>query len=171
MPPPRALILLRKLREVTEARMRWQLLDEAGGRRTFALAFDKGDEPVEALGLFAREQGLAAAHFTALGAFREATVGFFDRERRDYARVPIRAQVEVLTLVGNVARDGDELKVHAHVVLGRRDGTAWGGHLLSARVWPTLEVVLTEEPAHLRRRSDAETGLPLLALPAPATGR
>jgi uncharacterized protein len=57
--------------------------------------------------------------------------------------------------------------VHAHVVLGRSDGTAYGGHLLAAHVWPTLEVVVTEEPRHLRRTIDAQTGLALIDLEAP----
>ena len=53
---------------------------------------------------------------------------------------------------------------HAHVVLGRSDGSAIGGHLVEAHVRPTLEVVLVETPAHLRKRIDAETGLALIDL-------
>jgi uncharacterized protein len=77
----------------------------------------------------------------------------------------VHEQVEVLSLVGNIARDEDgEPKVHAHVVLGRSDGTTRGGHLLEGRVRPTLEVVLTETPEHLRRKTDEETGLPLISI-------
>jgi predicted DNA-binding protein with PD1-like motif len=144
--------------------MRSQLLFERDGRRTFAVVFDKGDEAVGGLTAFATAQGLAAAHFTGLGAFERATVGFFLREKKDYARIVLDEQVEVMSLLGNVARDGDAVKVHAHAVLGKRDGTAHGGHLLEARVWPTLEVVLTEEPPPLRRKSDPDTGLALLEL-------
>jgi predicted DNA-binding protein with PD1-like motif len=54
--------------------------------------------------------------------------------------------------------------LHAHVVVGKRDGTAHGGHFLNGRVWPTLEMVVTETPAHLRRRKDDETSLPLIDL-------
>jgi predicted DNA-binding protein with PD1-like motif len=50
------------------------------------------------------------------------------------------------------------------VVLGRRDGTALGGHLLRGVVNPTLEVVLTESPAQLRKRVDERTGLALIAI-------
>ena len=72
--------------------------------------------------------------------------------------------MEVLSLLGNVAIKGDEHKLHAHVVLGKRDGTAHGGHLLEAYVRPTLELIVTESPAHLRRVTDEKTGLPLLSL-------
>ena len=72
--------------------------------------------------------------------------------------------MEALSLVGDVSVEDGKPRIHAHVVVGKRDGSAHGGHLLEAHVWPTLEVVLTEPPAHLRRRIDPETGLPLIAL-------
>ena len=113
---------------------------------------------------FAKENKLSASHFTAIGAFERVTLGYFERERRDYKRIPINEQVEVLSLVGDIALDEDEPKVHAHVVVGKRDGTAHGGHLLEARVWPTLEVILIESPEHLQRKLDKETGLALISL-------
>jgi predicted DNA-binding protein with PD1-like motif len=133
-----------------------------GEETTFVLVFDKGDEPVEAITAFAREQQLGAAHFTGIGAFSDLVVGYFDRERRDYTRITIREQVEVLSLVGDIALDGDVPRVHAHVVVGKADGSAHGGHLLQAHVWPTLEVVLVRTPDQLRKRFDPETGLALI---------
>jgi uncharacterized protein len=135
---------------------------ESTGARTWALIFEKGDEPVTGLTEFAKAQKLGGAHFTAIGAFSEVTLGYFDRAKRDYRKIPLREQVEVLSLIGDVALDRNEPKVHAHVVVGRADGEARGGHLLEARVWPTLEVVLTESPRHLRKRHDPETGLALI---------
>jgi uncharacterized protein len=49
-----------------------------------------------------------------------------------------------------------------HVVIGKRDGSAHGGHLLEARVQPTLEVMIVESPATMQRTIDPATGLPLL---------
>jgi predicted DNA-binding protein with PD1-like motif len=129
---------------------------------TFALIFDKGDEVMDKLTAFAREQRLTAAHFTAIGALSDAMLGYFDRTRKNYTKIHVDEQVEVLSLVGDVALDGHEPKIHAHIVLGKADGTAHGGHLISAHVWPTLELILTASPGHLRRRSDPETGLALL---------
>ena len=137
------------------------LLD-ATGPRTWVLIFDKGDEPVAGLTAFAKAQNLGAAHFTAIGAFSDVTLGYFDRAKRDYKKIPLHEQVEVLSLLGDVALDKGEPKVHAHVVIGRADGEARGGHLLEAHVWPTLEVVLVESPRHLRKRHDPETGLALI---------
>ena len=136
-----------------------------GGEKTFVLIFDTGDEVAAGLADFAKKESLAAAHFTAIGAMRDVTLGYFDWEKKDYLRIPVREQVEVLSLVGDVALDeGGKPKVHAHVVVGRSDGSTRGGHLLEGHVRPTLEVTLVESPAHLRRRHDPESGLALIRL-------
>jgi predicted DNA-binding protein with PD1-like motif len=143
--------------------MKSKLLHEQG-KKTFALIFDKGDEVVAGLTAFAKEHGLGASHVSAIGAFSAVTLGYFDVERKDYAKIPLREQVEVLSLIGDIALDGGEPKLHAHVVVGKRDGTAHGGHLVEGRVWPTLEVILEESPQHLQRTVDRESGLALIDL-------
>ena len=143
--------------------MRSKLLHRDGSA-AYVLIFDPGDEVIAGLTTFARDEGLEASDFTALGAFSSALLGFFDIERKDYRTIPVDEQVEVLTLVGNVTLDAGEPKVHAHVVLGCADGMARGGHLLAGHVRPTLELILTESPVQLRRRFDADTGLALIRL-------
>jgi predicted DNA-binding protein with PD1-like motif len=143
--------------------MRSQIIYE-GEEKTWALVFQTGDEVAGALEQFARENRLSASHFTAIGAFSDVTLGYFNLEKKDYKKIPVTEQVEVLSLIGDVALHGDEPKIHAHVVLGRSDGTTCGGHLIQAHVRPTLEVILTESPRHLHRRVDPATGLALLHL-------
>lgn len=132
--------------------------------KTYALVFDKGEGVIAGLEDFARRQGFTAGQFTAIGAFNRATLGFFDRERKDYRKIPIAEQVEVLSFLGNIALDDGEPKIHAPVVVGKVDGTAHGGHVLEAFVWPTQEVILVESPRHLRRHTDKDTGLPLITV-------
>ncbi len=141
--------------------MRSKLLD-ATGQKTFALVLDKGDEVMAELTAFAKAESVAAAHFTAIGAFSAVTLGYFDRASKEYLKIPVREQVEVLSLIGDIALAKDGPQVHAHVVIGGRDGGARGGHLLDARVWPTLEVILVESPRHLHRRHDPDSGLALI---------
>ena len=147
--------------------MRAQLIHEHNGEKTFVLVFDKGEEVVAGLHEFATRQHIAAAHLTAVGAFHDVRLGYFERARKDYKHISLREQVEVLALVGNIALAKGQPKLHAHVVVGKSDGTAHGGHLLEAHVWPTLEVVAVESPRHLRRTIDEETGLALLQVPSP----
>jgi predicted DNA-binding protein with PD1-like motif len=144
--------------------MKSKLLHEQAGLKTFALVFETGDEVVASLLGFARREAVHAASFQGIGAFERVTLGYFDWGSKAYREIPVGEQVEVLSLLGDVAEKGGEPKVHAHVVVGLRDGSTRGGHLIEARVRPTLELVLTEAPAHLRKRWDDETGLALIRL-------
>jgi predicted DNA-binding protein with PD1-like motif len=143
--------------------MRAKLLNH-DRERTFAVIFDTDDEVVSGLTRFARDENLSASRFTAIGAFSSVVLGYFDWEKKDYTRNPIDDQVEVLALVGDVALADRAPKLHAHVVVGLRDGSARGGHLLEARVRPTLEVILTESPGYLKREFDPESGLALIKI-------
>jgi predicted DNA-binding protein with PD1-like motif len=134
----------------------------SGRERTFVLVCETGDQPVQELLDFAKRERLASGHFTAIGAFEGVTLGYFDWPRKDYVRIPIREQVEVLSLIGDIAMEGNAPRVHAHAVVGKRDGTAHGGHLLEARVRPTLEIVLVQPPEPLRRRFDPRAKLALI---------
>jgi uncharacterized protein len=143
--------------------MKSKLLNDSG-EKTYALVFDKNDDVVETLRTFAKDHRVMSAHFTAIGALRDVVLGFFDPATNQYRKIPVREQVEVLSLIGDVAYEGNEPKIHAHVVVGKSDGTAHGGHLMEAHVFPTLELILVESPQYLRRRPDKETGLPLIDL-------
>jgi predicted DNA-binding protein with PD1-like motif len=135
---------------------------EQGAQSTYALILDKDEEFVAGLTSWAKENKLGGSHFTAIGAFREVTLGYFDRGKKDYQKIPVPEQVEVLSLIGDIALTNGVPQIHAHVVVGKSDGSAHGGHILEARVWPTLELILTESPKHLCRKYDPETGLALI---------
>ena len=126
--------------------------------------FDIGDEVVSGLRAFAVEHDVGAAQLTGIGAFSDVVLGYFDWERKRYEPIPVDEQVEVLTLAGDVATRDGRPEVHAHVAVAKRDGTAHGGHLLEAHVRPTLEVILVESPAHLRKTLRPDSGLALIDL-------
>jgi uncharacterized protein len=144
--------------------VRSTLVHESGELRTFVVVMDKGDDAAAELARFAAANGVTGAGLTAVGAVREATLAYFDPEASEYLDIPVTGQHEVLTLVGDIAMRGSEPAVHAHAVLGARDGSTVGGHVQRLVVWPTLEVVVTETPAHLAKQIDEETGLALIRL-------
>jgi predicted DNA-binding protein with PD1-like motif len=111
---------------------------------------------------FARKHKLVAGHLTGIGAISDAVVGYFDPQREAYLRIHEKGQQEVLSLTGNLALNDNEPFFHVHVALGLRDGSTRGGHLFEATVRPTVELVLTTYPKPVRRKTDPETGLPLL---------
>lgn len=142
-----------------------KLLHESHGQRTFAAVLETGEEAMAQLTEFARKEQLSAAQITAIGAFKDAVVTYFDWETKKYLEIPVDEQVEVASLLGDIGVDADgRPALHIHLVLGRRDGTAVAGHLLRGHVRPTLEVVITETPSHLRRCKDQETGLNLIKM-------
>jgi len=133
------------------------------GERIWVMVLAPGEEAIASLRSFAEEEGILAASFVALGAFARATLGYFDWQEKKYRPLPVDAQAEVITLVGDIAEDEKgNPSLHAHTVLGLPDGHTRGGHLLEGHVRPTLEITLTETPAHLVRRKRPEMGLALI---------
>lgn len=138
-------------------------LVSAQNPETHVLVFETGDEVVAGLEQFALERNLKGSSFTAIGALSDIKVGWLDWESKQYEiAVELQEQVEVLSLIGDVALNEGKPAVHAHIVIGRRDGSAHGGHLLRAHVRPTLELVLIEWPHHLCKRFDPVSGLALI---------
>jgi predicted DNA-binding protein with PD1-like motif len=133
-----------------------------GSPRIYAVVLETGEEVVAALSRFVQSKKLEASQITAIGAFEHTVLGFFDFSIKDYRRNVVAEQVELLSLIGDVALEDGKPRIHAHVTVGRADGSTRGGHLLEARVHPTMETIITESPKHLRRVYDAKTGLALI---------
>jgi len=143
--------------------MRHRLLVQSGGRRTYAVTLEMDEEVVSRLTSLATQLKLGASSISAVGGFKRARLGYFDYQTSTFHQNDIDEQVELLSLVGNIAETEDGTpKIHAHVVLGRIDATTRGGHLVEATVRPTFEAIIEETPQHLKRKHDASTGLVLL---------
>jgi predicted DNA-binding protein with PD1-like motif len=138
-------------------------LIQAEGLRTYVVILETGDEIAASLKQFAERNKLAASSFKAIGALSSAKVGWFNWESKKYQiAAQFQEQLEVLSLIGDIALKEGKPAVHAHIIVGRSDGTAHGGHLLEAHVRPTLEVILTESPHALHKTLDADSGLALI---------
>lgn len=144
--------------------MKSRLISSAAAdrQRSYVVVLDSGDEFTECMQRFVEEHGLSASQLSAIGAFSSVVLGYFEWERKDYRRIRIDEQVEVVALLGDVALKDGRPHLHPHVTVAKADGSAWGGHLLEAVIRPTLEIVITESPQQLARRYDPETGLALL---------
>jgi len=136
------------------------------GLKTYAIVFDKGDEVRQGLLEFANTNRFADPHLNGIGAFSEVMLGFFDPRQKKYKEIQISEQVEVYRFRGNIIQKDGQPRLHAYVVVGKSDGTAHGGHFLGGRVWPTLEIVMSEMLVHFSRTRDDESGLALINLAA-----
>lgn len=143
--------------------MEYKLINN-GQQKTYAIVLKSGEEVINNLMAFAKKEKVSICQFTAIGAFSETVVGFFDFSVKDYKKIFFDEQMEVLTLSGDISLFKDDYKIHAHVILGKEDGSAHGGHLIKATVHPTLEIILNESPAYLQRQIDDETGLALIKI-------
>lgn len=143
-------------------RMEVELLNPGEPTKQYAVIFYQGDEAFSGLQEFAEKYHVTSAHFTAIGASNEATVGWFDPQRKMYKKIPIHGQHEVIGMSGDIALYQGKPIAHTHMVVGSPDGTTQGGHVLEAYVAPTLEVMVTEDPVTMQKRFDPETDLTLI---------
>ena len=145
--------------------MKSKVVSGSADSRTTIVVLDTGEEAFATLTRFANESGISGASLTAIGAFENAVVGWFDIATKSYKKIRVDEQCEVLSAIGDIAiGDDGKASLHVHVVLGLADGTTRGGHLLEGKVRPTLEVVLEEASAGLRRRKRPELGIALIEL-------
>jgi predicted DNA-binding protein with PD1-like motif len=142
--------------------MKVRLLSENGGVKNYAIVLAKGDEVMSGLTDFARQNKVASASFAAIGAFSHATVAWFDDARKEFRLIPIEQQVELVSMIGDIALVNDQPVVHTHVSVASSDGTVRGGHVIKAFVFPTLELFMTVYPTPLHKESDKATGLKLI---------
>jgi hypothetical protein len=143
--------------------MHSKLVSKPGETRVWIAVLEKGEETKTQLLALAKQEGIENASFVALGAFAKAVIAYFDWDKKAYQNIPVDEQVEVITLVGDIVPDDKgKPSLHAHTVLGRSDGSTRGGHLIEGHVRPTLEITVTELPAHLRRHKHPELGVALV---------
>jgi len=143
--------------------MKSKILTETDDGKIWLLVLETGEEVKKTLETFAAENAIEAASFVALGAFQRARLGYFQWDKKAYKEIPVDEQVEVITLAGDIVpSEKGRPSLHAHTVLGREDGSTRGGHLLEAIIRPTLEVTLTQSPAHLVRRQHPDLGIALI---------
>lgn len=130
--------------------MKVQNLEDGVNRQdTHVVIFDPGEEFLEGMSQVARDESIDVAGFTAIGGFSETVLGFYNEEKKSFDPIPFEAdQVEVLSLMGEITRENGEPHVHGHVVVGLRDGRAFGGHLLKGVVEP-IAIVNLFELAHV----------------------
>lgn len=142
--------------------MRVKLLKDTPEEKVYAIIFAKGDEAMSGLTDFAMKYGVTDAHFTGIGASSGGKLGWLDLPHKVYRAIPVNEQVEVLSLIGDVASFNGKPAVHAHLVLGKPDGSTIGGHLWELHVNPTLEVFVTVNATQLNKSPDDTSGLKLI---------
>jgi predicted DNA-binding protein with PD1-like motif len=129
------------------------------------LRLDPGEELLEVLAQFCRQEGIAAGHLTGLGSLDQAVLGFLDPEANEYVKRRFEERLEIGHLTGTISVEGDRPHLHLHAVLAPRELLAYAGHLHAARVGALVEVFLTALPGRLERHAVPGRPYPALLLP------
>ena len=114
--------------------------------RLFQIVFSKDDDVAAGLADFADKHHLTNAHFSAIGAFGSAIIGWSDRPKKAFKVVKLNEEMEVAAFNGSITRDKDgKPVVHAHCVVGLlSNGRVYAGHCLEEHVSLTMQMYLTD---------------------------
>ncbi len=123
------------------------LVFEDNGPRTCVVRFGEGSRLPDELVDVARRCGAGFAQVVGIGGFQYARLAIFDAERRVYRFTLVESMpnhvLEVVGFAGNVACFSNGCYPHVHVVVARKPGEVYAGHLLEAVVKPFLELSVT----------------------------
>lgn len=122
---------------------------------------DHDADLVDFLTRFCREEGIATGTFTAIGAFKEVNLGFYDQESHEYGETKVNRPCEMASCTGNVSSKEGEPFVHAHAVVADEEGEVLGGHLGDSRVFAAEVHLQVLEGPELERKHDEVTDLSL----------
>ena len=128
---------------------------------TLVIRMDRGEEIIQSLRLAAEKEGVRLASVEALGAVDDFTVGVFDTAEKQYHANHFTGPFEIVSLTGTVTTQDGKFYAHLHMSAGDREGKVFGGHLNSATVSATCEMVVRVLDGRVERQFDEEVGLNL----------
>jgi hypothetical protein len=107
----------------------------------------------------AEEEGIKTALVSAIGGVDRLTLAYFNCEKRMYEEHVYAEFFEATSILGNITQKDGKAFLHAHGTFGRQDLSVIGGHVVSASVFPLMEVVITPTENTALRRFDDEVGV------------
>lgn len=130
----------------------------------FVIKLERDEKVMASLTEFCEKRGIRSGILQAIGAVKNAEIGYYNLEKREYFFKTIPEDREVASLTGNIAIVDGKPFIHAHAVLSAMDDSlsCIGAHLKEADVAVTLEVFLSPFQFNFERKYDEGTGLKLL---------
>jgi hypothetical protein len=127
----------------------------------FIVRIDKGEEIVEILKQFCKDNGIKLGSVIGIGATNKATIGLFEVETKKYHSKELVGNHEIAPLYGNISTMNGEVYLHIHANLCDSKHNSFGGHLSSAIVSATFEGIIDTIVGEIDREFDDEIGLNL----------
>jgi len=114
--------------------------------------------PDDIVTIAAREK-IATARVEAIGGVDKLRLAYFNRASKKYEEHDFAEFFEVTSLLGNITQKEGKPFLHVHGNFGRKDLSVVGGHVMTAEVFPIMELVITPTKNRALRRFDEALGL------------
>lgn len=128
------------------------------------IRIDKGEEIVQTLKKFCKKNKIKSGLISGIGATEKVTIGFFETKKRQYQTKELKGDYEITNLSGNVSTMNKEVYLHLHITLADKSYHAYGGHLTSAVISGTGEILIEEIEGEIEREFNEKVGLNLLLI-------
>lgn len=127
------------------------------------VVLDKDQKILQTLTTIVEKENIKGGHLSAIGALKNAELGFYELHKQDYIRKQFNVgDFELISMNGNISLKDGAPYVHAHAALGKEDFSVFGGHLFEAEVAVTAEIYITPFGAMPERQLNTEIGLATL---------
>lgn len=130
--------------------------------QTSILVFEKGEDIISGIKKYCRNNNIDGGWLSGLGAVSKAEVAFYDLNRKKFIQKEIKEEMEIASLIGNVATFENDIATHIHVVLSDKNMKPLAGHLISATVAATCEIRMEVFDQPLKRKYNNHIGLNLI---------
>lgn len=132
--------------------------------KRFLLRLKQGDEILSSLKTFCKEKDIYSASIFAIGAISRVDLALYKLDKKEYLKKSFSGAFEIASMSGNITKLNNEYIAHIHGVYSDEKFGCIAGHVDSATVSATCEIVLEAFENKISRKNNAEIGLNLLDL-------
>lgn len=125
---------------------------------------DKGEEIIESLKQICKNINLKSGSLSGIGAVNKVTMGLFKTKPKQYHSKELIGDFEITSLSGNISTMNGEVYLHCHTNISDMEFNTFGGHLNSAIVSSTCEIIIDVIDGEVGRKFSEEIGLNLFKL-------
>ncbi|NLV75966.1 MAG: DNA-binding protein [Tissierellia bacterium] len=127
----------------------------------YVIRLEKGEEIVESIKKLCEKEDIKLGTISGIGATNRAVIGLFETNTKEYHSKELTGDMEITSLVGNISQMNGEVYLHIHINLANEENKVFGGHLTSAIISATGEIVIDVIEGVVDRKFDEEVGLNL----------
>lgn len=131
---------------------------------TFIILIERGEQVIESLTKFCKDNNVKCGHFIGLGALDKVELAHYIVDNKEYSSQKFEGPMEITNLTGNITEMDGEVYIHTHITCGKQDMSLIGGHFKEGRVHAVLEIFLTQVEAQVNRKHDEKIGLNVMEL-------